>query len=48
MTSYREVPRLTNYIRTYGNVSAPWSGQHAQDPEALVRKRKERSEKLAK
>lgn len=48
MASPREVPRLTSYIRTYGTVSAPWSGQHTQDPEALIRKRKEHNEKLAK
>lgn len=43
-----EVPRLTSYIRAYGNVSAPWSGQYQSDPEALIRKRKERNEKWAK
>lgn len=48
MASTREVPRLTNYIRSFGTVSAPWAGPHIQDPDALNRKRNERNEKLAK
>ncbi|KAG8186270.1 hypothetical protein JTE90_004616 [Oedothorax gibbosus] len=44
----REFPRLTNYLRAYGEVSAPWSGDCGYDPDALIRKRKERNEKQAR
>lgn len=48
MFKSKELPRLTNYIRAFGEVAAPWSGGARYDPEALIRKRKERSEKQAK
>ncbi|XP_055949414.1 activating signal cointegrator 1 complex subunit 3-like [Argiope bruennichi] len=44
----KELPRLTNFIRAYGEVAAPWSGNIQYDPEALIKKRIEKREKQAK
>ncbi|GFU32706.1 activating signal cointegrator 1 complex subunit 3 [Nephila pilipes] len=48
MFHQKEFPRLTNFLRTYGDVAAPGSGDSFYDPKALTEKRKDYNEKQAK
>ncbi|GFQ81252.1 activating signal cointegrator 1 complex subunit 3 [Trichonephila clavata] len=48
MFHQKELPRLTNFLRTYGNVAAPGSGDILYDPETLAQKKKDYYEKQAK
>ncbi|XP_054714411.1 activating signal cointegrator 1 complex subunit 3-like [Uloborus diversus] len=48
MSSPKELPRLTNFLRKNSKVSAPWAGEFLHDPDAIIRKRKERNERQSK
>ncbi|GFY27534.1 hypothetical protein TNCV_2071531 [Trichonephila clavipes] len=47
MFHQKEFPRLTKFLRTYGDVAAPGSGDIFYDPKTLAQKKKDYNEKQA-